>query len=80
MQEIASAIGTAGCWGLGGDADVQCIAANTIGAYMTKVVVHRTHTRFLQAAGRLTTGEVAPGRACRGTLHDAVTAAAPDSE
>ena len=58
VWEVASAIGTADCWELGGDADVQPTAANTSGAYMAKTVVHRTHTRLLQVADRLTTGEV----------------------
>ena len=57
-QDMASAIGAADCWELDDDADVQRIAANTIDAYMAKIVVHRTYTLHIQAAGRPTTEEI----------------------
>ena len=56
-RDMGSAIGAGDCWELDGDVDIQRTDANTVGAYMAKVVIHRTHTRLLQVANRLKAGK-----------------------
>ena len=56
-REMASAICAKDCLELKNDDGILRIAANTIDAYMAKTVMKRAHTRLLQVAYRLTTGE-----------------------